>query len=168
MAFKVYVNHPTSDEYALACGKFLINFGLVELQSREWLATLENGRCPNLKKWFDKPLEARIKRVVKLLKDSEFLASSDKADALNAWEHINGKGKELRNAISHSPFVMGLSEDDLKAAPRICGFLNRKKDGSEELISIQEINGGVDTTKRLAQILFTILQKVKLESERHG
>ncbi len=154
---KIAKDHPATLEFALQSGKFLQNFGLVEMTSYRWIAVL-SGSPIAVEISREVPLAKRIDIVLKLIDRDTKLATEKKEKARTLWKQVRDKGCELRNTVAHGTVGLAIAGDDPTAQPQIVGVLKiRKWSDADELVSIEELKGAVNTTAKIVEELNELL-----------
>jgi hypothetical protein len=151
------MNDSDSIEYSVMAAKLLTNFGFVEFLSIQWLMTLKEPKM-KLKNIYSMRLHDRINEILSLVNKSDKFTKTEKYEILKIWKELNGKGREIRNSIAHSPFVQSrTSNTDGTQSINFEGFLTfNKKTNMEELISLEELKKAVDITANLIKKLTPI------------
>jgi len=94
-------NSRLTDPWACAIGKFVLNFGLLELESHLWLLHMPNNPLAFPDLWFSK----RISEIQGLV-DQRAFTEEWKVSATESWQkalHL----AEFRNQVCHSPLMFG-------------------------------------------------------------
>ena len=147
-------DHPASAEFALQSGKLIQNFGVVELTTYRWVQRL-SGSAIATEISMELPLSKRIDVILRLLSDDTKLGQDQTERAIVLWKEVK-KGCELRNAIAHGTVGLLFGEDN---ELQVAGIMKlRKWKDSNELISIEELRDGVNTTQRIAEELNALLE----------
>jgi hypothetical protein len=99
----VETNPKYMGDWPLKIGQFILNFANVELISYHYLNALEPTRDA-LNKNVDRPLSARIDRILLLISQSTLLAGSDRDRIADLWNEARDLSV-WRNRISHNPVL---------------------------------------------------------------
>jgi hypothetical protein len=144
-------------EFALQSGKLLQNFGLVEMTSYRWIEFLSgSGIAVEISR--ELALAKRIEIILKLIDRDSKLADDRKEKARTLWKQVKDKGCELRNTVAHGTVGLAIAGEDTLAEPMVVGLLKiRKWNDTDELMSIDELKGAVNTTARIVEELNALL-----------
>jgi hypothetical protein len=154
---KIVKDHPAALECALQAGKLLQNFGLVEMTSYRWIEVLSgSGIAVEISR--ELVLAKRIEIILKLVDRDTKLAADKKEKARRLWKQIKDKGCERRNTVAHGTVGLAIAGDDTSAEPKVVGLVKiRKWSDTDELMSIDELKGAVNTTARIVEELNELL-----------
>ena len=148
-----------------AVGKLIHNFGMIEMQTYEWIAALQTDSMV-LEMARRSKLRDRIEVVKKMIQRSQSLASESKIEMVKLWSSVLPHAN-VRNIVAHSGVVIGFPNGDPTQSATVKGVMNfkpRDKTKEAELISLEEINGSVNATARLAAALLEGLQGLSMRS----
>ena len=118
------LNNSHSLPYATAVGKFLMNFGSVELMSHAWIDSLSTD--PLLAKLAMEMQFAKRIALIRLLVNRSSAPESTKQAALAEWGKAE-KLSHLRNEIAHATLALGWNNADESGPPDFLGAFNMKK-----------------------------------------
>jgi hypothetical protein len=150
-------DHPATLEFALQSGKLLQNFGVVELTSYRWIAAL-SGNLVAVEISRDVPLAKRIDIVLKLIDRDAKSPPEKKEKARALWKQLKNTGCPLRNIVAHGTVGLSITGDDPGADPQWIGVLKINKwTDTDELVSLEELKGAVNTTAKIVEELNLIL-----------
>jgi len=150
---KTTLNNPASEEFIENIGKFIANFGVVELTIIEMSDALSQD--PILTKLAHR---AMLNRRVEILKDQIEAANLEaefQGSILNTL-NILKLLIEFRNIIAHNPITFSFHEDDPSNAALVSGILNmrpKNKKINAELVSSEELAGRVNESVAIAKKL---------------
>ena len=143
-------------------GKFILNFGGLELISLMWIEEL--GRDDLLLDLgADMPLSKRLDLVRVLVKRSR-LEKDLEREVLDTWAAVERLAK-IRNDLAHGPIIFGWHEREHSGSPDFVGSLNVRKLRAKDttatpLVEFQALYDGVDETARLASVLWDLLDRI--------
>lgn len=124
------------ETWALAVGKVILNFGIIEACSRDWVDKIVRDE-EFYENYAAKPLQNRIDILIKIVVQNNF---SDKEAIVDTWE----RAKTLlikRNIIVHNP-VLSFGEYDDSTPPMLMPNLrpsNKDKTENPNILRIDEI-----------------------------
>lgn len=161
MSLQITTNHPETLVFVEATGRLIQNFGMIELQTYDWISALQ---CDSmvLEMARRSKLRDRIDIIKKMIQRSSLLSTESKERLVALWSSVIPHS-EVRNVVAHSGIVMGFLNDDPTQPARVKGVLNLKpRDRSKEaeLISVEEINGSVNATAHIASSLLESLKEL--------
>ncbi|MEX1200418.1 MAG: hypothetical protein WEB02_06485 [Methylophaga sp.] len=147
------LNNPESEEFVQNIGKFIANFGVIELTIIEICDVL--SKDPVLTKLAHRSLLSRRVDILKEQIKRSSVAEETKNALLNHLKELK-PFIELRNILAHNPITFVFPNADPSQEASIAGILNmRPKDKTKdgEIISIEELRGGVNDTSKIARKL---------------
>lgn len=162
MAMKIAHDHPETKPFVEAVGKLIQNLGMIEIQSHDWIASLQTDPMV-LELAHRSKFRDRIEIIKKMVQRLEDVPSEEKARILELWSSVL-RHSELRNQVAHSCVMMGFPNDDPTQPAFVKGVMNlrpRDKTREAELISVEEINGSVDASSRIGAALLEAAEKLK-------
>ena len=164
MPLKITTNHPATLTFVEAAGKLIQNFGAIELQTHDWISALQSDSMV-LEMARRSKLSDRIDVIKKMIRRSSLFTDESKDRLMGLWSSVIPHS-QIRNIVAHSGVVMGFQNDDPKQPAMVKGVLNvkpRDKSMEAELISIEEINGSVNATSRIATLLLEALMEFHVD-----
>lgn len=167
----VVLNAPYLGAWADKIGRFILNFGGIELLSYQQLLLLEASHedfVANL----DRLLGRRIDRIVHLLETTDRLCVDERPPAVELWEEAREFSK-WRNRIAHNPVLPtwkpgSNAETD---PPDVLGIpdFRQFKDGSKSnSIPIELMERMIDDSAELAQRLHVLSVRLRSEAKHVG
>lgn len=158
---KTALNHPSTNVFSENIGKFICNFGVIEMTTVELVIILSKDEVlTNLaRKSF---LNKRIEIIKELIKNNDISHPLQKS--LNENLVILKPFMELRNIVAHNPISFAFPEGDTSNEPTYSGILNlRPKDKTKEaeLIDIDELINAINNTASIAQKLRNDLDELR-------
>lgn len=162
MSLQITTNHPETLQYVEATGKLIQNFGVIELYTYDWISVLQTDSMVFEMARRSK-LRDRIEVIKKMIQRSPLLSDESKERLVALWSSIIPHS-EVRNIVSHSGVVMGFLNNDPAQPITVKGVLNlkpRDKSRESEFISVEEINGSVNATSRIASSLLESFKQLK-------
>ncbi|GEM_PF-5977259 len=164
MTMKIAQNHPETHPFVEAVGKLVQNMGMIELQTYDWIAGLQKDdlivQLAHRSKFRD-----RVDIVKKMVQRLTIISDEEKSKINALWSSIQPHS-EIRNLVAHSCVVMGFPSDDPSQPAFVKGIMNlrpRDKSREAELISVEEINGSVNASARIAAALVEAAGQLKLK-----
>ena len=118
------LNSKHTDPWIHAIGKFMINFGSIELLSFIWVDRLSKDLILH-DIALDMQLSKRIDLIRKLVERSSLSKNLNK-QVREVWAEAESLAK-LRNDIAHSPIVFGWHGPEEDRPPDFIGSFNAKK-----------------------------------------
>lgn len=154
------LNPMETDQYAVGIGKFIVNFGAIELLTYQIIDELQQGRA---KINFDQTLGQRlnlIKNLTTAHRKSHNLESQLAGEIIKTINRIRELAK-LRNDIAHNPVIIG---NRFSGGEKIAYFGVPKVRNSygkpPKIVNIDTINLGVAQVAEQAQIFYGILVRL--------
>jgi hypothetical protein len=146
-------------------GKFILNFGGIELISYFWIAELDEDETPT-DVMLEMQFSRRVNRIRALVKKSR-LSPALAQEIGDAWARAERLAK-MRNDIAHSPILFGWHDQDKDRPPDFIGCFNMRKlrDKTQELaplVEFQALYDGVDESASLGVLLFGLLNRAVQE-----
>ena len=150
------------EPWLVAIGRYMLNFGAVELVSYKYLNSLEESEEELLKNT-KKLLSKRIERIEELLSNSKL---KNKEEMLFHW----GKAREFsqwRNRIAHNPVlpVWKQGSDPERSPPDLIGISDMRQLTKEskvtDSISLEGLNKLSDITVQMAERLHELSEEIK-------
>jgi hypothetical protein len=127
--------NPDDDEWVNLVGRYILNMAVIEMASREWIASTQ-GESHHM---MHKPLAKRIEFM------SARFPSGD--TAVTTIFECGQRHTVFRNTVAHSPLAITGHAD---GSFHIQGLLDIPKRGQPALITIAELKGRVIETAALA------------------
>ena len=163
----VVLNAPYLGQWADKIGRFILNFGGIELLSYQQLALLE-ATHEDFVQNLDHRLLKRIDRAIALLPHAKRLNADERKEAVKLWEEAREFSK-WRNRIAHNPVLPtwkpGSNAD--RDPPDVLGipdFRQFKEGSTSNSIPIELMNRMIDETAVLAQRLHAVSAKLSSET----
>jgi hypothetical protein len=160
----VVLNAPYLGAWADKIGRFILNFGGIELLSYQQLLLLEESHDEFVKN-LDKFLGKRIDRLIELLRSTSLLKAENIAVAVELWEDAREFSK-WRNRIAHNPVLPtwkpGSNAD--KDPPDLLGipdFHQFKEGSTSDSIPMELMDRMIDEAAFLAGKLHDISGKLR-------
>jgi hypothetical protein len=155
----VTLNAPYLGAWADKIGRFILNFGSIELLSYQQLVLLESTHEEFLRN-VERTFGQRADRIRRLLSDCAGLTGDEKASAVERWDEASEFAK-WRNRIAHNPVLPtwkeGSSADrdppDLLGIPDVRQLKNGMTSNS---IPIELMEKMIDHSADLAQRLHEV------------
>jgi len=147
-------NHPATLVFVEATGRLMLNLGYIEFLSYEWIGELQSDSMVTVLARRAK-LRSRIDIVRKMIQRTDRLTEEAKNGYLDLWSEVLPHA-EIRNIVAHNAVGMGFVEDNPAEETTAIGVMNlhpRDKNRDAELVSVEEINGSVNATARIAGAL---------------
>lgn len=150
------------EPWLIAIGRYMLNFGSVEMISYKYLNTLEKTEEEFLKNT-EKSFFQRIKRIENLISETNLV---EKEEILFHWD----KAKEIskwRNRIAHNPVlpVWKPGSDSENSPPDLIGISDMKQINKEskvtDSISLEGLNKLNDVTVKMAERLYELSEVLK-------
>jgi|SRR3954466_5552639 len=137
-------------------GKYMLNFGGIELLSYQFLLIFENSETDFIKN-YDRSLGARIERIFQLIKAQTNIENETKDNITELW----AEAKNLsvwRNRIAHNPVLptWKLGSDSESSPPDLLGVPDMKQfkiESFSDSISIEGLNKLIYESFRVASEL---------------
>lgn len=162
MTVKIAQDHPETRPFVEAVGKLIQNMGMIELQTYDWIAGLQKDemvvQLAHRSKFRD-----RVDIVKKMVQRLTIITDEEKAKFVELWSSVLPHS-EIRNLVAHSCVMMGFPNDDPSQPAFVKGIMNlrpRDKSREAELISVEEINGSVTASARIAALLLEASAQLK-------
>jgi hypothetical protein len=127
--------NPDDDEWVNLVGRYILNMAVLEMASREWIATTQ-GESHHM---MHQPLAKRIEFM------SARFPPSD--SAITTIFECAQRHTVFRNTVAHSPLAITGHAD---GSFHIQGLLDIPKRGQPALVTIAELKGRVDEIAALA------------------
>lgn len=167
----VTVNAPYLGAWPDKIGRFILNFGAIELFSYQTLLLLEETEAAFLKN-IDTPFVKRADRILELLIKTTKLIDADREQAISLWQ----TAKEIapwRNRIAHNPVLPTWKpgSDYEKQEPDILGIPDVKqlKQGeTSDSISMELLDRMINDLVELGQGLHLVASKIERNTPAHG
>jgi hypothetical protein len=163
----VVLNARYMGNWADMIGRFIVNFGGIELLSYQQLLLLEASH-DDFTKNLDRLLSKRIERLVQLIKESNKLSEEECANAIDLWEEAKEFSK-WRNRIAHNPVLptwkAGSNPDT--SPPDLLGIPDFKqlKDGNtSNSIPTELMTKMIDESAALAQRLHQVSVRLRADA----
>lgn len=164
MTVKIAQDHPETQPFVEAVGKLIQNMGMIELQTYDWIAGLQKDdlivQLAHRSKFRD-----RVDIVKKMVQRLTIITDEEKTKIVDLWSSVLPHS-EVRNLVAHSCVMMGFPNDDPNQPAFVKGIMNlrpRDKTREAELISVEEINGSVNASARIAAALLEESGRLKLK-----
>jgi hypothetical protein len=164
MTVKITQDHPETHPFVEAVGKLIQNMGMIELQTYDWIAGLQKDelivQLAHRSKFRD-----RVDIVKKMVQRLTIITDEEKTKIVDLWSSVLPLS-EIRNLVAHSCVMMGFPNDDPAQPAFVKGIMNlrpRDKTREAELISVEEINGSVNASARIAAALLEASGRLKLK-----
>lgn len=164
MTVKIAQDHPETQPFVEAVGKLIQNMGMIELQTYDWIAGLQKDdlivQLAHRSKFRD-----RVDIVKKMVQRLTIITDEEKTKIVDLWSSVLPHS-EIRNLVAHSCVMMGFPNDDPNQPAFVKGIMNlrpRDKTREAELISVEEINGSVNASARIAAALLEESGRLKLK-----
>jgi hypothetical protein len=161
---KIAHDHPETKPFVEAVGKLIQNMGMIEIQTYDWIAGLQTDpmvlELARRSKFRD-----RVEIIKKMIQRQECLAPERKARLIDLWVSVLPHS-EVRNLVAHSCVVLGFPNEDPTQPAFVKGIVNlrpRDKTREAELISVEEINGSVNASVRIAAALLEATNELKAD-----
>jgi hypothetical protein len=163
----VVLNAKYLGEWADKIGRFILNFGGIELLSYQQLLLLEATHDDFVKN-LDRLLSKRIDRLVTLLSETNRLQESERTEAIERWEEAREFAK-WRNRIAHNPVLptwkpgsnSELDPPDLLGIP---DFKQLKEGNTSNSIPLELMNRMIDESAALAQRIHEVSAHIRPEA----
>ena len=162
MTVQIAQDHPETQPFVEAVGKLIQNIGMLELQTYDWIASLQTDemvvQLARRSKFRD-----RVDIVKKMVQRLTIITNEEKANIVELWSFVLPHS-EIRNLVAHSCVMMGFPNDDPSQPSFVKGIMNlrpRDKSREAELISVEEINGSVNASARIAASLLEASGQLK-------
>lgn len=163
----VVLNAKYLGEWADKIGRFILNFGSIELLTYQQLLLLE-ATHEDFVKNLDRLLWKRIDRLVALLSETERLQEAERAAAIELWE----EARELsiwRNRIAHNPVLptwkpgsnAELDPPDVLGIP---DFKQFKEGSTSNSIPLELMSRMIDESAALAQRIHEFSARLRHEA----
>lgn len=155
------LNNPASAEFVENIGKFIANFGVIEITIIEICDVL--SKDPVLTKIAHRAL---LSRRIEILKEqiTNSIISEENRNVLRKHFKQLEPLIELRNILAHNPIVFAFPNADPTQEASVSGVINmRPKDKTKdsELIGIEELKGRVTDTSNIARLLREDLDTIR-------
>ena len=164
MAVKIAQDHPETQPFVEAVGKLIQNLGMIELQTYDWIAGLQkDDLIVQLAQWAK--FRDRVDSVKKRVQRLTIITDEEKTEITDLWSSVLPHS-EVRNLVAHSCVVMSFPNDDPGQPAFVKGIMNlrpRDKTREAELISVEEINGSVNASARIAAALLEASARLKVK-----
>jgi hypothetical protein len=164
MTIKIAQDHSETRPFVEAVGKLIQNMGMIELQTYDWIAGLQKDdlivQLAHRSKFRD-----RVDIVKKMVQRLTSIADDEKTRIVDLWSSVLPHS-EIRNLVAHSCVMMGFPNNDPSQPAFAKGIMNlrpRDKTREAELISVEEINGSVNASARIAAALLEASGQLKLK-----
>lgn len=150
---EITLNNPASEGFVENIGKFIANFGVIEMTIIEICDVL--SKDPVLTKIAHRAL---LSRRIEILKD-QVASSSIEEETINLLlNHLKQLQPliELRNILAHNPIVFAFPNADPAQEASVAGVMNMRpkdKNKDSEIIGIEELKGRVTDTAHIAKWL---------------
>ena len=163
----VVLNAPYLGLWAEKIGRFILNFGGIELLSYQHLALLEETHEDFVRN-LDRLLSKRIDRLLALADASTKLTDEERATVRDLWEYAQEFAK-VRNRIAHNPVLPTWKpgSDPDKDPPDVLGIPDFKqfKEGSKsDSVPIELMDKMIDESASLAQKLHESMSRLRGEA----
>jgi hypothetical protein len=152
-----------TEPWLVPLGKFILNFGAIELMSLVWTAEL--GRDDVLLDLAnDMPLSKRLVLISTLVRRSS-LAPTLEEEVLEKWNAVERLSK-VRNALAHGPIMYGWHDEKEVGPPDYIGCVSirklKSKNGVPEgLVEFQTLFDAVDESAHLVVAMGPLLDQVR-------
>lgn len=100
MSLQITTNHPETLVFVEAVGKLIQNFGLIELQTYDWISALQSDSMV-LEMARRSKLRDRIEVIKKMIQRSSLLSAESKGRLVDLWASVIPHS-EVRNIVAHS------------------------------------------------------------------
>jgi hypothetical protein len=157
------LNRPGGQEWALALGSFMINFGLLEGMTFWWIGDLaKDPELIHLAR--SSPFSKRVNLIERLLERAALSAESRSA-ARSSWREAAALS-QFRNDLAHNPLVSWWSGEERQGPPDAHGIISYKKLkwGSDEpaaVISLSEIQSAITRANGIIEALYDRLAEMR-------
>ena len=160
----VVLNAPYLGAWADKIGRFILNFGGIELLSYQQLLLLESSHGEFVKN-LDRLLGKRIDRLVELLRSTPLLNAEDIASAVELWEDAREFSK-WRNRIAHNPVLPTWKpgSNANKDPPDLLGipdFRQFKEGSTSDSIPMELMDRMIDEAASLGGKLHDLSEKLR-------
>jgi len=151
-----YARNPRlTDRWARAIGKFVLNFGSLELESHLWLLHMPDNPLvfPDLR------FSERVSEIQDLV-DQRAFTEVWKASAIESWQKA-GHLARFRNQVCHSPLMFGWASPVEQGDPDWIGavdvrLLGQGKERAEAQFSLADIAQRTDAIATLVEELSSL------------
>jgi hypothetical protein len=156
------LSRPGSEAWANAVGRFLMNFGVVELMTNWWVHSLDES--VDLTTFRTLKFSVRVSSVLKAVKQSS-LEEASKNIALTSWRRTRALAK-LRNQVAHNPSCFWWSTDDHSGPPDEGGILlyTDLEPGSSApipVLTLPRIREGITESNNVVEVLWDRLAELR-------
>jgi hypothetical protein len=155
------LDNPASNKFVEHIGKFIINFGVIEMTIIELCDALSQD--PVLTRLAHRALLSRRIDILKEQIKAATLPIETEETLLNHLKELR-PFIELRNILAHNPLIFAFPNSDPTLSPLVSGIMNmRPKDKTKdgEIVGSDELLGGVNNTSRLARLLLGELETIR-------
>ncbi len=126
--------NPDDDEWVRLVGRYILDLGVIEMATREWIATMEGENAPVMTATLAKRIEFIKVRL-----------PAKEARTMRVFE-VAEKHTLFRNTVAHSPLVItGYADGSF----HIHGLLDIPKKQPSSIVGIDELRGRVDESSVL-------------------
>lgn len=164
---EVVLNAPYLGVWAEKIGRFILNFGGIELLSYQHLALLEETHEAFVRN-LDRSFSKRVDRILTLANASTKLNDKERTKVRDLWEYAQEFAK-IRNRIAHNPVLPtwkpGSNPDT--DSPDVLGIPDFKqfKEGSKsDSVSIELMDKMIDEAALLAQNLHDSMSRLRSDA----
>jgi hypothetical protein len=143
--------NPDDDEWVMLVGRYILNMGVLEMATREWIAETQGESAPVIAASLAKRIEFIRKRFPR---DNPGRYES----AMTIFE-VADRHTQFRNTVAHSPLVI---TDHADGSFHIRGLLDvpSKPGRTPSLVSVDELRGRVNESNALATRFREMLAEV--------